>query len=91
MEKKKPIISINPPPKDLRCECCNRPLKELSRFPKGEILMKTFREFSGCVGASWECYDCIGLNSEEYIKKGNEDEFTAIVKEKINKINKSKG
>lgn len=81
------MISINPPSKDRSCDCCYRLPKELPQFPKGQLLVKTFREMSGCISASWECYDCIGLNKEEWLKKKGEDKFTAMVKEKIEMIN----
>ncbi len=66
LEDKK-TISINPPPRDRACECCGR--KDMKPFGKagdplvgdfdGALLVKTFRGFDGCVGASWECRDCI--------------------------------
>ena len=45
------MILINPPPRDGKCYQC------------GEVkpLRKTFRNNNGCVGASWECEDCIVL------------------------------
>lgn len=82
-------LSINPPPKDLSCECCHRPTEDLTPFPKapnGQKLVKTYRDNCGCVGASWECYDCIGLTDKEYRKRKSEDEFTVMVKEKIDMI-----
>ena len=52
-EKQKPIISINPPPKDRRCECCHKHISELKPFGKagdplvgdfdGQLLVKNFR------------------------------------------------
>lgn len=53
MKKKKPIICINPPPRDERCECCRRYISKLKPFGKagdplvgdfdGALLLKTFR------------------------------------------------
>jgi len=83
------MISINPSPEDRRCQCCYRPTEELTPFPKapnGQTLFKTFRNFSGCIGASWECYDCIGLSDKEYYKRRDEDEFTKIVRKKVEDI-----
>ena len=87
------MIRINPPPEDFRCECCDRPTEELTPFPKapdGQTLIKTYRNFSGCIGASWECYDCVDLNKEEYNKRRNEDELSKIMREKINKMKMEK-
>lgn len=75
LEEKK-TISINPPPRNGNCECCGKNIKDLKPFGKagdplvgdfdGALLVKTFRSMSGCVGASWECRDCIVLSNEEY-------------------------
>jgi len=83
-------ISINPPPADKKCECCGRHISELKLFKDGKLLMKTFRDFCGCVGASWECWDCIGLNDKEYYKMKNKDELTKIMEEKLDKIKEEK-
>lgn len=72
LEDKKEI-SINPPPRDGNCECCGKNVKDLKPFGKGgfegALLVKTFRDFSGCISASWECRDCIILNDKEYFNK----------------------
>ena len=75
---------INPPPTDLCCECCGKqveflynPMKEngiwdngmnKDLWKEGKALMKSFREENGIVSASWECYDCMGLDDNEYNK-----------------------
>ena len=68
-------ITLNPPPRDERCECCSKHISELKDFDgyfKGAKLVKNFRDFNGCIGASWECVDCFGLNKKEYMEKKNE-------------------
>ena len=81
IQKTKVVIAINPPPKDGRCECCGRRKSELKPFGAsgdplygdftGAYLVKTFRDVgnTGCVGASWECRDCIILSDKEYQEK----------------------
>jgi len=54
------MITLNPPPKDGRCYRCN----------KLKPLRKTFRtHYKGTdneqTSASWECEDCINLETEE--------------------------
>jgi len=76
---RKPKILINPPPGNGRCECCGKHVTELKPFGKagdpllgdfnGALLVKTFRENSGCIGPSWECRECIILSDEEYWKR----------------------
>ena len=71
-------IVINPPPSDSRCECCGKHVSELKPFGgpgdplvgdfNGALLVKTFRDNGGCVGASWECRDCFVLSDEEFRK-----------------------
>ena len=56
MTKIKPVIRINPPPKDRRCECCGKAISELKPFGKegdplngnfdGSLLVKTFRSMA---------------------------------------------
>ena len=68
-------ILINPPPRDRRCECCRKHIDELKPFGgkgdplagdfRGALLVKTFREEHGIVGASWECRDCIRLDKSQ--------------------------
>ena len=48
--KPKPVIIINPPPADRKCECCRRHISELQPFDKtygdhcnGKYLVKTFQ------------------------------------------------
>ena len=75
-DKKK--ISINPPPQDGNCEVCGKNVKDLKPFGKegdplvgdfnGALLVKTFRG-QECIGASWECRDCIILSDKEYWEK----------------------
>jgi len=53
MAKQKPVIHINPPPRDRKCECCGRHTSELRPFGKagdplvgdfdGVLLLKNFR------------------------------------------------
>lgn len=52
-KKQKTVISINPPPQDLKCECCGRHISKLKPFGKagdplvgdfdGQLLLKMFR------------------------------------------------
>jgi len=66
---KQKTILINPPPSDGRCEGCGKHISKLKPFGgagdplvgdfNGAILLKTYREYMGCVGASWECRECI--------------------------------
>lgn len=73
--KTKTKIFINPPPSDARCEVCRKHVKDLKAFGgagdplvgdfKGAKLVKTFRG-EQCVGASWECRDCIVLSDKAY-------------------------
>jgi hypothetical protein len=76
---RKPKLLINPPARDRRWECCGKRVSKLKPFGKadapllgdfnGAVLVKTFREDSGCIGPSWECRDCIILSDEEYWKR----------------------
>lgn len=78
MNDKKRIL-INPPPTDRCCEGCGKHISKLKPFGsagdplvgdfKGSLLVKTFRDFSGCIGASWECRDCIILSDKEFYKQ----------------------
>ena len=63
-------LIINPPPDDRRCAICRRHVDELASFGgpgdplvgdfSGAKLVKHWREdYPGCVGASWDCRDCI--------------------------------
>ena len=74
-------ISINPPPRDRRCECCGKHISMLKDFGgkgvKGAKLVKTFR---GTIGASWECRDCICLDEKEYYKVMNGNRGKPIIK-----------
>lgn len=76
-------VSINPPPRDEKCECCRRHIKDLKPFGgrgdplvgdfTGALLVKTFREGApNQVSASWECRDCIVLGDEDYWRKKHE-------------------
>ena len=59
------------------CECCGR--RNMKPFGKagdplvgdfdGALLVKTFRENSGIISASWECRNCIVLSDKDYFKK----------------------
>jgi hypothetical protein len=80
MEKHIKTVYINPPPRNKKCECCGRHIKDLKPFGgkgdplvgdfKGALLVKTFREdVPNQVGASWECRDCIVLSDADYRKK----------------------
>jgi len=85
-------IRINPPPKNMQCECCGKHINDIKPFGKagdplvgdfeGAKLLKTFRSMlpESClenslvgdtVTSSWECRDCIVLNSENYFKIKN--------------------
>ena len=88
-------ISINPPPRDMMCECCDKHISELTRFGKagnknGAFLIKNFREFYGWISASWECRDCFGLSKEDYLKERQKDELARVVEEKLKKDGKKK-
>ena len=71
-------IVINGPPNSGRCHGCGKGPGELKPYGKagdplvgdfdGALLIKTFREQSGTVGASWECRDCIVLNKRAFLK-----------------------
>lgn len=54
---------INRPPTDCNCEICNRKIDDLPNFNIDKDidirLVKNYRSYRGCVGASWECKDCI--------------------------------
>jgi hypothetical protein len=78
---KKPIIQINPPPSDERCEGCGRHVSEIKPFGRpgdplvgdfsGALLVKHFRclvvEYQA--DAVWDCRDCFVLDDEAYRKK----------------------
>lgn len=74
-------ICINPPPSDGQCECCGKHISQLKPFGKagdpcagdfdGAYLVKGWRwddPSCNCVGASWECRDCILLDDNEYFE-----------------------
>ena len=76
-------VHINPPPRDEKCECCGKHIKDLKPFGghgdplvgdfKGALLVKTFREdVPNQVGASWECRNCIVLGCDDYKRKKHE-------------------
>lgn len=56
VKKQKTVISINPPPRDKKCECCNRHISKLKLFGgagdplvgdfKGQLLLKNFRSMA---------------------------------------------
>ena len=64
MKDKKPLILINPPPRNRCCEFCERKIEDVP----GKKLFKNFREFMGWISSSWECSDCLENPLEE--KKG---------------------
>lgn len=83
MNECKTKILINPPPQDMKCECCGKHIDELKPFGKegdplkgdfnGSKLVKIFRgydtEHGRNVYASWECRDCIILNEDDYYNR----------------------
>ena len=71
-----PMI-INGPPEDARCMVCQRHISDLEPFvvpgdPRtehyaGVKLIKRFRkDRDGCIGASWECRDCVERSDGEW-------------------------
>ena len=82
LKVKSGCISLNPPPQDVRCDCCGKHISELKPFDKdrsfgGAYLIKAFRpvtlipECQEDYGpdSSWECRDCINLSDAEYFQK----------------------
>ena len=57
--KPKDGININPPPNEMRCDCCRRPLSELEPFSDfdGDLLRKTYRPFAPYNGIIHKIYD----------------------------------
>jgi len=57
-------VLINPPPEDLKCECCGRHVSECHPFTDGkQKLIKDFRESYGSVGAYWVCRLCFSVDT----------------------------
>ena len=77
MKKQKPIIHINPPPPDRRCECCRRHISELKPFGGAgdwEILREHYflklSEMKVMVRLE-QVGDCIILSEKDALKMRN--------------------